>query len=125
LGINPSPREATARSLAFSSGQIEIKPGQDISDFVLEGLEGSITITGTVTSGEGTPLPSVFVFASHWVDKELYSVSDTTDLKGNFEFNVVPGEWKISPSPFIEGLLPIPPQTVNITKEMTLAVCRT
>ncbi|MDA7667373.1 putative Ig domain-containing protein [bacterium] len=118
--VSPSPREATARSLAFSSGQIEIKPGQDTSDFVLVGLEGNTRITGAVTTAEGTPLPSVFIFASHWINKELYSISDTTDVKGNFEFNVVPGEWQVSTSVFIEGLLPIPPQTINVTKDIAI-----
>ena len=117
--ISANPFDAADRGFIHADRRIDVREGVPQEPILIEGIQGTITIQGSIKTAEGTPLPNVFVFGGSWLDDQLYAVSATSDFSGGFVMRVFPGSWNVSPGS-VAGLSKIPDQLIEVSEDASI-----
>ena len=117
--ISVNPIDAAIRGFILPERTIEVREGVAVEPVLIEGTRSSVTIRGSIKTTEGTPLPNTSIFGRASVDGQDYSVSSTSDFRGEFVLRVVPGTWNVSPGS-VDGLSQIPDQSITVSENSTI-----
>jgi uncharacterized GH25 family protein len=89
---------ADANNLVGPSLQETVTNNQSISSIVVQIVNGTGTITGSVKDSGNNPLTQTGVYANATIDGVNYSANAQTDGSGSYSFPVISGTWTVNVS---------------------------